>query len=288
MATIQIKFNDAKKRWEGMVNGHVKSRSAHLDYVQNKMNALGYKISTENTIKEEVPKIDEFGITKRFEFVKQIVSMVAKKSVNSAIITGQGGLGKTHTVVKTLKDMGLKDITDLASFEVGGRVNIAKSFRLIKGFSTAKGLYRSLYEGNGMTLVFDDCDSILKDPVALNLLKSALDSYSDRYINWNADIRDDDLPRHFKFVGSIIFISNKDQESLDQAVRTRALCVDLTMTENQKIERMNTIIHEVDFLPEYSIQFKKDALDFISTMVKQIKNLSLRSLVSVVKIRAVS
>ena len=286
MATIQIKFNDAKKRWEGMVNGHVKSRSAHLDYVQNKMNALGYKISTENTIKEEVPKIDEFGITKRFEFVKQIVSMVAKKSVNSAIITGQGGLGKTHTVVKTLKDMGLKDITDLASFEVGGRVNIAKSFRLIKGFSTAKGLYRSLYEGNGMTLVFDDCDSILKDPVALNLLKSALDSYSDRYINWNADIRDDDLPRHFKFVGSIIFISNKDQESLDQAVRTRALCVDLTMTENQKIERMNTIIHEVDFLPEYSIQFKKDALDFISTMVKQIKNLSLRSLVSVVKIRA--
>ena len=286
MATIQIKFNDAKKRWEGMVNGHVKARSAHLDYVQNKMNALGYKISTENTIKEEVPKIDEFGITKRFEFVKQIVSMVAKKSVNSAIITGQGGLGKTHTVVKTLKDMGLKDITDLASFEVGGRVNVAKSFRLIKGFSTAKGLYRSLYEGNGMTLVFDDCDSILKDPVALNLLKSALDSYSDRYINWNADIRDDDLPRHFKFVGSIIFISNKDQESLDQAVRTRALCVDLTMTENQKIERMNTIIHEVDFLPEYSIQFKKDALDFISTMVKQIKNLSLRSLVSVVKIRA--
>ena len=286
MATVTIKFNDGKKRWEGAVNGHVKSYSAHLDYVKNKMIALGYQVHTDEAIKRDIPKVDEFGITKRFEFVRQMVIMVAKKSVSSAIITGQGGLGKTHTVVKTLKEMGLKDITDLASFEIGARVNPSKSFRLIKGFSTAKGLYRSLFEGNGMTLVFDDCDSIQKDPVALNLLKGALDSYSERYISWNADIKDEDLPKSFKFTGSIIFISNRELESLDQAVRSRALCVDLSMTEEQKIECMNTIILEPDFLPEYSREFKKDAIEFISNMAKSVKNLSLRSLVSVVKIRA--
>ena len=286
MASVAIKFNESKKRWEGMVNGRVKSHSTHLDYVQNKMTALGYRVSAEQDLKEDAKKVDEFGITKRFEFVKQMVSMVAKKTVASAIITGQGGLGKTHSVIKALKDCGLQDVTDLASFEVGTRLQGSKSFRIIKGFSTAKGLYRSLFEGNGMTLVFDDTDNILKDPVALNLLKGALDSYGERYINWNADIKDEDLPRSFKFTGSIVFISNKDMETLDQAVRSRALCVDLSMTESQKIERMETIVDDAEFLPEYSKEYKHDALEFLRSMVKSVQNLSLRSLISVVKIRA--
>lgn len=286
MASVAIKFNESKNRWEGLVNGRIKSHSTHLDYVQNKMTALGYRVSAEQTLKQDVKQSDEFGITKRFEFVKQMVTMVAKKTVASAIITGQGGLGKTHSVLKALKDCGLTDVTDLASFEVGARIQGSRSYRVIKGFSTAKGLYRSLFEGNGMTLVFDDCDSVLKDPVALNLLKGALDSYGERYISWNADIKDEDLPRSFKFTGSIVFISNKDMDSLDQAVRSRALCVDLSMTEEQKIERMDTIVHDAEFMPEYSIQYKHDALEFLRSMVKSVQNLSLRSLISVVKIRA--
>ena len=286
MASVAIKFNESKKRWEGLVNGRVKSHSTHLDYVQNKMTALGYRVAAEQELKEDAKKVDQFGITKRFEFVKQMVSMVAKKTVASAIITGQGGLGKTHSVIRALKDCGLQDVTDLASFEIGTRLQGSKSFRIIKGFSTAKGLYRSLFEGNGMTLVFDDCDSVLKDPVALNLLKGALDSYGERYISWNADIKDEDLPRSFKFTGSIVFISNKDMESLDQAVRSRALCVDLSMSEEQKIERMETIVDDAEFLPEYSKEFKHDALEFLRSMVKSVQNLSLRSLISVTKIRA--
>jgi phosphoribosylformylglycinamidine (FGAM) synthase-like enzyme len=250
------------------------------------MAALGYSVSAEQTLKQDAKQVDEFGITKRFEFVKQMVSMVAKKTVASAIITGQGGLGKTHSVLKALKDCGLQDVTDLASFEVGTRIQGSKSYRVIKGFSTAKGLYRSLFEGNGMTLVFDDCDSVLKDPVALNLLKGALDSYGERYISWNADIKDEDLPRSFKFTGSIVFISNKDMDSLDQAVRSRALCVDLSMTEAQKIERMETIVFDSEFMPEYNTEYKQDALEFLRSMVKSVQNLSLRSLISVVKIRA--
>ena len=286
MTSVTIKFNESKKRWEGSVNGRIKSHSSHLNYVQNKMTALGYQINAAQIIKQDAKRIDEFGITKRFEFVKQMVSMVAKKTVASAIITGQGGLGKTHSVIRALKDCGLQDVTDLASFEVGTRLQGSKSFRIIKGFSTAKGLYRSLFEGNGMTLVFDDTDNILKDPVALNLLKGALDSYGERYINWNADIKDEDLPRSFKFTGSIVFISNMDQDRLDQAVRSRSLCVDLSMTEDQKLERMETIIKDDDFLPDYSMSYKLDALVFLKEISKSVHNLTLRSLISVVKIRA--
>ena len=286
MASVAIKFNESKKRWEGLVNGRIKSHSTHLDYVQNKMTALGYRVSAKQDLKEDAKKVDEFGITKRFEFVKQMVSMVAKKTVASAIITGQGGLGKTHSVIKALKDCGLQDVTDLASFEVGTRLQGSKSFRIIKGFSTAKGLYRSLFEGNGMTLVFDDCDSVLKDPVALNLLKGALDSYGDRYINWNADIRDEDLPRSFKFTGTIVFISNMDMDRIDQAVRSRAMCVDLSMTLEQKLERMQVILHDKEFLPDYEYVHKSLAFDFLKEIKDKIQNLSLRSLIAAVKICA--
>ena len=281
---IVIKHNAQKNRFEGFVDGKMVSRSRHESYVKDQLAKLGFVVGTvENNVTE---KASEFGINERFAFVEQMVSMVAKKTIASAIITGQGGLGKTHTVLKALQTNGMADTTDLAQFEIGARINTPKSYKVIKGFSTAKGLYRTLFEGNGQVLVFDDCDSVLTDPTALNLLKGALDSYGDRWISWNADMRDEDLPRTFKFTGTIIFISNKDLERLDQAVRSRAMCVDLSMTQAQKIERMEVLIADPEFLQEYSKGFKQDAIDFLRENMNSIKNLSLRTLIATTKIRA--
>lgn len=281
---VVIKHNAQKNRFEGFVDGKMVSRSRHESYVKDQLAKLGFVVGTvENNVTE---KASEFGINERFAFVEQMVSMVAKKTIASAIITGQGGLGKTHTVLKALQTNGMADTTDLAQFEIGARINTPKSYKVIKGFSTAKGLYRTLFEGNGQVLVFDDCDSVLTDPTALNLLKGALDSYGDRWISWNADMRDEDLPRTFKFTGTIIFISNKDLERLDQAVRSRAMCVDLSMTQAQKIERMEVLVADPEFLEEYSKGFKQDAIDFLRENMNSIKNLSLRTLIATTKIRA--
>ena len=282
--SVLVTFNQAKNRYEGFVNGKRVSHSAHRDYVENKVNMLAGRQATVQAALQT--KRDEFGINKRFDFVKQMVSMVASKTVPSAIITGQGGLGKSHTVVKALEAEGLENVTDLAEFQVGSVMRASKCYRIVKGFSTAKGLYRTLFEGNRMTLVFDDCDSVLKDPVALNILKGALDSYSERYISWNADMKDDELPRSFKFEGSIVFISNMELDRVDQAIRSRAMCVDLSMTEEQKVERMTVIAMDKDFLPEYDTKVKEDAIKFIKGMVGEVENLSLRSLIAVCKIRA--
>jgi ribonuclease HII len=281
---VVVKFNSSKNRFEGFVDGKMLSRSRHESYVKDQLAKQGFFPGTVETNKTEA--VSEFGINERFEFVEKMVSMVAKKTIASAIITGQGGLGKTHTVLKSLKAQNLLDTTDLTQFEIGAKIPTARAFRLIKGFSTAKGLYRTLFEGNGQVLVFDDCDSVLTDPTALNLLKGALDSYGDRWISWNADMRDEDLPRTFKFTGTIIFISNKDLERLDQAVRSRAMCVDLSMTQAQKIERMEVLVADPEFLEEYSKGFKQDAIDFLRENMNSIKNLSLRTLIATTKIRA--
>ena len=189
-------------------------------------------------------------------------------------------------VMKSLETAGLKNITDLAEFQVGQRVNLSKSYRVVKGFSMAKGLYRTLFESNGMTIVFDDCDSILKDDVTRNLLKGALDSYSKRYISWMADMRDDDLPKTFEFTGRVIFVSNMPLEKIDQAIRTRCMVVDLSMNESQKFERMEVIAKSEEFLPDVSDVAKSAALAFLKGQIGKVPNLSLRSLIQVSKIAA--
>jgi len=273
----EIKFSEGK--FHGLVNGKVVVKSTSRYYVQRQLD--GQKLAFRDA---PAPVESEFGINQRFSFVEQMVDMIVQKTLPSAVITGEGGLGKSYTVLKSLEKNGFTNLTDLANFAIGSKVNKSKSYTVVKGYSTAKGLYRTLFENNGMVIVFDDCDSILKDDVAKNLLKGALDSYSKRYISWNADMRDDDLPRSFEFTGSIVFVSNMALDKIDQAIRTRSLVVDLSMTEAQKLERMEVIAKSDEFLPEVNAISKGLALDFLKSNLGKIPNMSLRSLIAVTKI----
>ena len=255
-------------------------------YVERKVKAMVGDMDQHLAIVAE--KQSKFDINTRFGFVEKLVNMVASGVQASAVITGEGGLGKTFTVTKTLESAGYKDISDLAEFEVGTIINARKCFTMVKGYSTAKGLYRTLFENNKSIIVFDDCDAVLKDPVALNILKSALDSYGKRIISWNADMRDDDLPRSFNFEGRVIFISNMEQDRIDQAIRSRSMMIDLSMTTDQKIDRMEHIAKSDEFLPEYDASIKKDALALIREIQADCKEISLRTLIAVCKVRAIN
>jgi len=226
-----------------------------------------------------------FSINERFGFVSAMVAMLAKGDQASVVVSGPGGLGKSYTVTDALTKFGMVDISTVEDFAIGSRVNASKSFRVIKGYSTPKGLYRTLYENKDGVIVFDDCDSVLKDPVSLNLLKAALDSYDRRIISWRADIRDDDLPTTFEFKGRVVFISNLPSEALDQAIISRSLAVDLTMTAEQKIDRMRYLLDQPGFMPDYSKEHKNDAINLIGGLVDKVKELSLRTLIQVTKIR---
>ena len=252
-------------------------------YVEKRLKSMVGDI--DEAVAAAVEKSNRYTIDERFSFVEKLVTMVATGVQPSAVITGSGGLGKTYTVTKTLEANGYRDISDLQEFQVGEKIG-PKNFTTVKGFSTAKGLYRTLFENQNGVIVFDDCDAVLKDPVALNLLKGALDSYGKRIISWNADMRDEDLPRSFEFKGRVIFISNMDQSRIDQAIRSRSMLIDLEMTLEQKIDRMETISKSKEFLPEYDAKVKADALALIREVKDDCSEISLRTLISVAKIRA--
>lgn len=282
MMNTEIRFNDKTGKYEGFFNGKLVKRTGDKKYLEKMLVAL----AKDSADAQSSVKNDKFDINTRFGFVEKLVNMVALGIQASAVVTGEGGLGKTYTVVKTLEANGYKDISDLADFQTGELVRKSKCFTMVKGYSTAKGLFRTLYENNNSVIVFDDCDAVLKDPVALNLLKGALDSYGKRIISWNADMKDEDLPRSFNFEGRVIFISNLDQDKIDQAIRTRSMMIDLSMNSDEKIQRMEYIAGQAEFLPEYEMAYKKDAIAFIRSIQKEAKEISLRTLISVTKIRA--
>lgn len=282
----EVRLNAVTRKWEALINGKVVCKSAYEANAERGLKAQMKSIqATQSKTGSVNVTVSPFSINERFDFVTELTTMVATRATPSAIITGQGGLGKSFTVVKALNECGLEDKTlALCDAAVGTTMNNSKSYTVVKGYSTAKGLYRTLYENKDSIVVFDDCDSILKDAVAVNLLKAALDSYSRRIISYNADIKDDDLPRTFEFTGGIVFISNMSQEKFDTALKSRSMNVDLSMTTEEKIERMEALVTFPDFMPEFTVSTKKVAIETIKKYKDETAELSLRSLIKVTKI----
>lgn len=86
----------------------------------------------------------------RFEFLDDLTSMVITGVTPSLVVVGPGGNGKTNSVKKTIESNELSD----------------SDFIFFKGYSTARGLYNTLYDNNGK-LIIDDCDSVLEDRQAM-------------------------------------------------------------------------------------------------------------------------
>ncbi len=211
--------------------------------------------------------MSDFTINHRFELLNSLALMVIDDITPSLIVTGEGGLGKTHAINQAISQACL----------------LPHDFIFFKGYSTARGLYNTLYDNNGKVIVFDDCDSVLEDKVAINILKSALDSYEKRTITWMAKMnKNDEYPQQFDFTGRIIFVSNKSKDKIDGAILSRSLTVDLTMSPAEKIERMSAIIKTI--LPEFPIEVKQDALAFLSAN-KDKANINIRTFIMVSKMR---
>lgn len=184
----------------------------------------------------------------RFKTLRTVVAMVASGQRPSMIIVGKGGLGKTFNVGQTIKSMGIDE----------------KSVKTVKGYSTARGLYETLYDNKDSLIIFDDCDAVLENKISIALFKPALDSDDVRTVSWNAKLqKNDKYPPSFDFTGSVIFISNLDKSDIDQAILSRSMVVDLSMTDDEKIARMYSILKFVE--KDFSMDIKEDALEYLHT-----------------------
>lgn len=311
MNVAHLKFHDDSGKWKAHFKGVMLCQSQDKYRVIREIESGNCRKANElgvTRVSEEEPHINmnppprkpaavahpmpmiqkpHFSITERFEFLEMHTNRVIDGSIPSMIVTGSGGLGKTYTVLRCFEVRGLENALSFLT-EKDGEVNddIADmgDYMYVKGFSTAKGLYRTLYQNRNRIVVFDDCDKVLEDKVAINILKGALDSSEKRYLSWNAELpADSDVPRNFEFKGGVIFISNKAQSELDGAIKSRCTRVDLAMTTEERIERMEQILPNM--LPHIPMNEKMEALEFLREKAHIATDLNMRTLIDVCKLR---
>jgi hypothetical protein len=216
----------------------------------------------------------------RFSILDDMTQASIDGVVRGMVVTGPPGVGKSFGVEAVLEKNSLFD--KLA----GNKMR----FEVIKGASSAIGLYKVLFENadRNSVLVLDDCDTVLYDETSLNLLKAALDSSKKRTLNWNTDsalLRREGIPDSFEFKGSVIFITNlkfdkvrgKIKDHLD-AIMSRCHYLDLTMdTMREKVLRCKQIVAD-GMLNEYGFTAaeQNELMAFLLDNKEKMREISLR------------
>ena len=224
-------------------------------------------------------------IRERFDMLKDMTKAVKKGDVRAMIVSGPPGVGKSHGVEEVL------DRYNTVAALGGGR-----KYEVVKGAMSPIGLYVKLYnyKEKDQVLVFDDCDAIFEEPLALNILKAALDSKKRRTIHWNTDsfkLRNEGVPDSFEFKGSAIFITNLDFQDVKskkikshlEALESRCHYMDLTITtEREKMLRIAQVIKD-GMLDAYTLsdEVKEEIIDFVDMNKKRLRELSLRTVLKV-------
>jgi hypothetical protein len=230
-------------------------------------------------------------IRERFDILHEMTKATVTGDIRAMIVSGPPGVGKSFGVEQEIEKATMFD--KLAGKRLRAEV--------VKGSATPIGLYQTLYKYSdaNCVVVFDDCDSILLDDVALNLLKGALDSGKKRKISWlseSSSLRREGIPDSFEFKGSAIFITNlkfdkmKSQKLRDHldALQSRCHYLDLTLdTMRDKILRIKQIAKDGVLFADYDFEpeTQDDIIDFMDTNQNRLREMSLRMAIKIADLR---
>jgi len=219
-------------------------------------------------------------IASTFEMLNEMTDATTAGIVRGMVISGPPGIGKSYGVEQTLRQAAEETGRDL--------------FEVVKGSSSAIGLYKKLYANRkaGFVTVFDDCDSILFDEQSLNLLKAALDSGSIRRLSWLGEsrvLKAEDIPDSFEFEGSIIFLTNLDFERTSatkvkahlEAIMSRCHYINMEISSlRDQLLRIKQVI-SCGMLDNHDLteNDKEDIVNFVFDNAEYLNEVSLRMVV---------
>ncbi len=225
-------------------------------------------------------------IAARFSILDEMAEAVSTSKVRAMIVSGPPGIGKSYGVERALEKRSMFD--DIAGSQ--------RKFEVVKGAMSAIGLYKKLYEhsAKGHVVCFDDCDAVLYDDLALNLLKAALDTGKRRTLHWNTESRTlmaEGMPNSFEFHGGVIFITNikfdnvkskKLQDHL-QALQSRCHYLDLTIDSmRDRMLRIRQIVG-TGMLEKYAMgrEAEEQLVQFIFDNKHKLREISLRMVLKI-------
>lgn len=222
-------------------------------------------------------------IEETFLMLDKITDACSRNIIRGLVVSGPPGIGKSFGVEKQLEAANMFRV-------MAGR---DAKYEIVSGGVSSIGLYQKLYHNRSkeQVLVFDDCDGVLFEEECLNLLKAALNSGDKRRICWNKESRTlttEDIPEHFDFEGSIIFLSNIDFErtiskgsriaSHLAAIMSRCHYLDLEIGSlRDRLLRIKQIIRDGMLAPYlFTPEQEKSVQDFVFANAEYMREVSLR------------
>jgi hypothetical protein len=213
-----------------------------------------------------------------YQSIDELVEAVASNNVNSLVIAGGAGLGKSFNVNRILNEYN------------GGE----SGYVFHRGYLKATHLFRLLYENRekGQTIVLDDCD-LWDDQTSLNILKAALELKETRRIGWGSekvflDENGDEIPRYFDYQGSVIFLTNLNVRDLIasgsrlaphlSAIESRSLVLDMRIKTRREFFAVIKLKLKDGLLVDKGINEEQqhEIMDFMAENMDKITELSLR------------
>lgn len=216
-----------------------------------------------------------------------MVKAVSANVINSLVISGGAGLGKSYGVNKSLQEV--------YEGEYG--------YVFHRGHIKATHLFRLLWENRhkGMVIVLDDVD-LWEDVQTLNLLKAALELKDVRRIGWGSEKEFEDqdgetIPRYFDYEGSIIFLTNEKIHDLIDAknknsphlaaIESRSLVMDMNINTKREYRiALGLKVYEEGMLKNqgFSEHEITEIMEFFDENFESFREVSLRMIEKIARI----
>ena len=251
---------------------------------RDELQKTGASVPTPENNETDEAAIDR--IQARFSILDEMAEAVSTSKIRAMIVSGPPGIGKSFGVERALEKQNMFE-------DISGS---NRKFEIVKGAMSAIGLYKKLYEhsAKGHVVCFDDCDAILYDDLALNLLKAALDTGKKRTLSWNTESRTlmaEGMPNSFEFNGGVVFITNikfdnvKSKKLQDHLQALQSRCHYLDLTIDSMRDRMLRIrqICGAGMLEKYAMpkETEEELIQFIFENKHKLREISLRMVLKV-------
>lgn len=197
-----------------------------------------------------------------FDDIEDLLSVVAAGKWRTLVVCGMGGIGKTYHITE-----GPRSLKALLGPQGG-------EWEYHSGTKAAPfSFYRTLFQERDKIIVFDEADSLLKNPDIVMMLKPILDTSGDNMAAYMSgtenmvgrserEIRayaeevderiadgepigfgknDVKLPSKFYFEGAMIFISNMRADQIEGAIMSRSIFIDVYLAQQDVLKRIRSI-----------------------------------------------